>query len=679
MIRKGLNCSAEFHIHTPNILELELQLESTANMSLICVHMASDNHAEGMLQYGELTTVVRARLISQQHTIVGGDFNAHLGSDDVAMMTDGESQALVGQILHHTSNNGNGDLLLDMIELLDLRVLTTMMHSSTRVTWSVANLRSQIDHVLIPSAKTLSVHRLRAQWTKLSDHKLILFFVTVEKSVTDSDNNIRQEGLMKPLKRSRWDLALLNGPTKKEQYDDEIISLLKEIDFSTVTIDQHWRLLCDVSAQAANKLLQAPRLICDPRVTAAYVELRKSISIANRQRLIDMNYDYDAFSDYPPDMLPGLLENVKVARKRYETMRRESNVRQFTSLLNHLDETVAREGERVQEAFKFVKASRRSTSSSVTKITVRDWEIDLQSVAGDSVPLIIETDMHPILKPPSYGDMCDVLARMKNGKAPVLDMMCIEMIKSSQTLAKSVHGVIEKCFQNNELPSSWQTTVSQPIPKVLKPKAVNDYRKITLCSVGYKLYANLLQEKLDDYIPDIHDYQAGFVRNRSCDDQLFIIKRILEERWNHALPTYILGLDLSKAFDKVDIHKLPQILNEHHVPHHLINRYIKTCLHEQSCVTWLGNRTQVVNKTIGIKQGCPVSPRVFNLILDHAIQELKLELAHLESPIELFLGEPEDELKLPMLLAYADDVTALTSSLSTIKIIVETFIPILQR
>ncbi|GBP98114.1 hypothetical protein EVAR_69396_1 [Eumeta japonica] len=74
-------------------------------------------------------------------------------------------------------------------------------------------------------------------------------------------------------------------------------------------------------------------------------------------------------------------------------------------------------------------------------------------------------------------------------------------------------------------------------------QSVNDYRKISICNAGYRIYATYLLKLLDEEIETMGNYQAAFMRYRSTDDHIFVVRRILDEngRQNHVLSqrTYV--------------------------------------------------------------------------------------------------------------------------------------------
>jgi len=64
--------------------------------------------------------------------------------------------------------------------------------------------------------------------------------------------------------------------------------------------------------------------------------------------------------------------------------------------------------------------------------------------------------------------------------------------------------------------------------------------------------------------------QNGFRIGRSCIDNVFIIKQVVEKRREFNLETHMAFLDLEKAFDRVNRNQLWQILNRRGIPYHLI-------------------------------------------------------------------------------------------------------------
>jgi hypothetical protein len=102
----------------------------------------------------------------------------------------------------------------------------------------------------------------------------------------------------------------------------------------------------------------------------------------------------------------------------------------------------------------------------------------------------------------------------------------------------------------------------------------------------------------------------------------------------------------------------------------LINRITTAVLTESTQILWQGAYTQQYEKTIGIKQGCPFSPDLFIILLDACVQKTKFDL--LAKGIKLMTGSSkENELTLPLIIGYADDLYIISHDLKIGKEVLE--------
>lgn len=87
-------------------------------------------------------------------------------------------------------------------------------------------------------------------------------------------------------------------------------------------------------------------------------------------------------------------------------------------------------------------------------------------------------------------------------------------------------------------------------------------------------------QQLENYIGNFPDwYQTAFLKDRSGEHNIYIVRSILEERWTEGLPTCVLSLDISQQFYTVTqesvIHALDELYN---LPHFVIYGIITVCL-----------------------------------------------------------------------------------------------------
>ena len=142
----------------------------------------------------------------------------------------------------------------------------------------------------------------------------------------------------------------------------------------------------------------------------------------------------------------------------------------------------------------------------------------------------------------------------------------------------------------------------------------------------------ILQARLQQYVNrELPDVQAGFRKGRGTRDQIANIRCIMEKAKEFQKNIYFCFIDYAKAFDCVDHNKLWKILKEMGIPDHL------TCLlrnlyagQEAIVRTWHGT-TDWFQIGKGVRQGCILSPCLFNLYAEYIMEMLGWKKHKLES------------------------------------------------
>ena len=124
----------------------------------------------------------------------------------------------------------------------------------------------------------------------------------------------------------------------------------------------------------------------------------------------------------------------------------------------------------------------------------------------------------------------------------------------------------------------------------------------------------ILQARLQQYVNhELPDVQAGFRKGRGTRDQIANICWIIKKAREFQKKIYFCFIDYAKAFDCVDHNKLWIILKEMGIPHHLICLLRNLCVGQEAKVR-IGHGTMDWFKSgKGVRQGCILSPCLFNL------------------------------------------------------------------
>ena len=131
----------------------------------------------------------------------------------------------------------------------------------------------------------------------------------------------------------------------------------------------------------------------------------------------------------------------------------------------------------------------------------------------------------------------------------------------------------------------------------------------------------VLQARPQQYVNgELPEVQAGFRKGRRTRDQITNIHWITEKAREFQKNIYFCFIDYTNAFDWVDHNKLWKILEKMGIPDHL------TCLltnlyagQEATVRTGLGTTDSWFQIGKGVRQGCRLSPCLFNLYAEYII------------------------------------------------------------
>ena len=132
------------------------------------------------------------------------------------------------------------------------------------------------------------------------------------------------------------------------------------------------------------------------------------------------------------------------------------------------------------------------------------------------------------------------------------------------------------------------------------------------------------------------DVQAAFRKGRGTRDQIANIRSIIKKAREFQKNIYFCFIDYAKAFDCVDHNKLWKILKEMRVPDHL-TWLLRNLYAGQEATVGTGHwKTDWFQIGKGVRQGCILSPCLFNFYAEYIMRNAGLEEHKLESRL---LGE----------------------------------------
>ena len=136
----------------------------------------------------------------------------------------------------------------------------------------------------------------------------------------------------------------------------------------------------------------------------------------------------------------------------------------------------------------------------------------------------------------------------------------------------------------------------------------------------------ILQARLQQYMNHkISGVQAGFRKGRGTRDQIANIRWFIEKASEFQKNIYVCFIDYAKAFDCVDHNKLWEILQEMGIPDHLTYLLINLYTGQAATVRTGHGTTDWFQIRKGVRQGCILSPWLFNLYAEYTMRNAGLD------------------------------------------------------
>ena len=157
---------------------------------------------------------------------------------------------------------------------------------------------------------------------------------------------------------------------------------------------------------------------------------------------------------------------------------------------------------------------------------------------------------------------------------------------------------------------------------------------------------------------ELSDIQAEFRKGRGTRDQIANICWIIEKVREFQKNIYLCFIDYAKAFDCVDHNKLWKILKEMGIPDHLTCVLRNLYAGQEETVRTRHGTIDCFQIGKGVRQGCILSPCLFNLYVEYIMRNAGLDEA--QAGIKLARRNINN-------LRYADETTLMAESEEELK------------
>jgi hypothetical protein len=273
---------------------------------------------------------------------------------------------------------------------------------------------------------------------------------------------------------------------------------------------------------------------------------------------------------------------------------------------------------------------------------------------GESIPIMVE----PVAvsdEIPAMEEIAEAVKKLRNNRSGGPSGIRGEHLKGWLARAHLEEGdssnwlrlveLVQLAFRTGELPDQMAWSVM-----VLLPKGGGDYRGIGLVEVIWKLIASIINARLKVTI-NFHDTLHGFRAGRGTGTATIEAKLCQQMATIQQVPLFQIYLDLRKAYDALDRERCLEIVEAYGTGKRVV-RLLKSYWSKQKIVAKAGGyHGKPFTATRGVTQGDPVSPTIFNIVVD-AVVRYWLSLVCGENIAANGFGY---EVKEKCVLFYADD------------------------
>ena len=297
---------------------------------------------------------------------------------------------------------------------------------------------------------------------------------------------------------------------------------------------------------------------------------------------------------------------------------------------------------------------------------------------------------HEFDRPPSMEELEVALSRLKKRKAGGKTGILPELLLcGGPVLRGRLLQLMQDIWRDGEVVADWKDAEIVPVPKNGDLQSCDNWRGISLLDVVGKLFARIIQERLQHIAEDIlPESQCGFRKGRGCCDMIFVARQLVEKAREHQDLLFTLFVDLRKAYDSVPRLALWQVLEKSGVPPQMLK--IIASFHEdmQAEVRIGGVLSESFRVRNGLRQGCTLAPTLFNLFFSAVVSTWRTDCVEvgvnvLSHPGRKLVGDRTAKSRLAVVKVtesqFADDLALYASTREKLERVTAGFVRMTSR
>lgn len=344
------------------------------------------------------------------------------------------------------------------------------------------------------------------------------------------------------------------------------------------------------------------------------------------------------FNTYLTTRTNQTYQSYKIKNRELRHKIKEERNQQWEQCCNRIESLIGgSQSTEVWRTVKTMKTNNRDKSNQL--ITLKEWKDHYNTFLTETREEFKEPELGinvtEQLEQLTTDEVKQCIKEMKSGRSPGPGNIAVELIKCGGTaLVDRIAKLMNTCLQQQRIPLEWKTSHMVALYKKGDRRDPNSYRGLSINCTFSRLFGKIIQKRLRQNIGHkIGEDQSGFTPGRSCTDNLFTIQQLLEKKIAKEDEVHIAFIDLLKAYDNVPRNKLWIALQALGTHPHLIKIIQEYYENNVAYAKQGGRLSEPINTTKGLRQGCSLSPLLFNIYVEMALKNWKRSCEGMGIPI----------------------------------------------
>ena len=644
---------------SPRICAVEVNSEQI-KVLLITVYMPNDNDLNGNNDlYGDILSEISSIICNYEHDIIiSGDLNVDF----------------------NRINSNNLELLKHFINIEELECATLKITHNNFTREDNLGSRSFIDHVILNSNVSYSELKVLYNGNNLSDHNPVT--IQTNHNVIQTKSNVIKYRVTDWAKATEENIR---------NYKMQLENLLNYYQLPSSIINCN-NLFCDIHD---NIIIEKIDEILEIMTIAAELTIPTKIVTNEPKGIPGWNeyvkpyknksiFCHDLWVSAGKPTSGQLFDDRKFARYKYHWVIKQARKNKDNIILNKTAQQLTQKS--FNEFYKTIKKLKGNSNIVPTVIDNKctDGEIadnfrsiyntlynSIQDDSLNSTKLRVNNLINTRCKSNDCNQDChkvssdtikNAIKCLNNGKNDeTYNMFTDHFINTNELAWEKLSILITVMLKHGTASELINKSIIKPIPKN-KNNSLSDsknYRAISKNSIISKLLDHVLIKIIGEKL-NTSDYQFAYKAGLSTSLCSFLVAETISYYRTRRSNVYMLSLDATKAFDRVQYSKLFNKLIDKEICPIIIRFIMNSYLISKASVKWNNKESRTFNLNNGVKQGAVLSAPLFALYIDDLLHQLTTSKqgCHIGNICANAFG-------------YADDIVILSPSCKALRCLIE--------